>query len=225
MSIEAAASLYDHIWVQGLNFNLSTPAFNELKSTISETRTVKGELIMKLIAIFSGASIAGLTIYSIIASYIFGITVVGETLVNLPDATPFEFPAPEYFPLYAKPVSWLFVFVVLFGFSSLELAKPRIRRVSPTLMNLYRTLAFTIVGLSAYEILYNFSIWSALMSYQAITGSLNPDTVIVAFPNPQTPWNLVFATKVFSASFIVSLYALYTLLKAPTPVKSTWSQP
>lgn len=210
---------------KGLNFNLSTPHSRELKSLISEAKTVKGELIMKLIAIFSGVSIAGLAIYSIIASYIYGITVVGETLVNLPDATPFEFPGPEYFPLYAKPVSWLYVFVILFGFSSLELAKPKIRRISPTLMNIYRTLAFTVVSLSAYEILYNFSIWSALMSFQAITGSLNPDTVIVAFPNPQTPWNLVFATKVFSASFIVSLYALYALLKAPAPMKSTWSQP
>jgi len=194
-----------------------------LKSIASEARTAKSEVVMKLIAIFSGASIAGLTIYSVIASYIFGINVVGETLVNLPNAKPFEFPGPEYFPLYAKPVTWLFVFVILFGFSSLELAKPKMTRISPTIMNISRTLAFVSVGLSAYEVLYNFSIWSALMSFQAITGSLNPDSIVVAFPNPQTPWNLVFATKVFSALFIVSLYALYLLLKAPVATKPTWT--
>jgi len=35
----------------------------------------------------------------------------------------------------------------------------------------------------------------------------------VAYPDPERPWNLVFATKIFLASFIISAHAFYLSVK------------
>jgi hypothetical protein len=169
--------------------------------------------IYKIVAIVSGSVLLGLTLFTILVSYFWGINVVGESLVNLPSRAPFEFPQPEYFPIYAKPVTWLYVSIIAFWFSFMELNRDRIAAYSPAVLTSGKLFFVIIASLSAYEVFYNFSIWSALMAYQAIRGALNPDLVVVAFPNPNTPWNLVFATKFFSAVFVISLYSLYFLLK------------
>ena len=65
--------------------------------------------------------------------------------------------------------------------------------------------------LLGYEVLYNFTVWGALMSAEAISGYINPDFLNIAYPNPNTPWNLVFATKIFLAIFTSSLYSFYFL--------------
>ena len=71
---------------------------------------------------------------------------------------------------------------------------------------------------SGYEVLYNFTVWGALMSAEAFSGILNPDFLNIAYPNPKTPWNLVFATKLFIALFVISLHSLY-ILKTNEPKK------
>ena len=178
----------------------------------------RGRTIYKIVTIISGSILIGLTLFAILASFLYGMTVVGESLVNLPSGVPFEFPQPEYFPIYAKPVTWMYVSLIIFWFSVLELNRKRIVALSPATLTFCRLFAVIFASLAAYEIVYNFSIWSAIMAYQAISGTLNPDLVVVAFPNPQTPWNLVFATKFFSAIFVISLYSLYFLLKLrPAP--------
>ena len=35
------------------------------------------------------------------------------------------------------------------------------------------------------------------------------DKLLISYPDPDRPWNLVFATKVFLASFIISTHAFY----------------
>ena len=39
------------------------------------------------------------------------------------------------------------------------------------------------------------------------------DRLSVAYPDPERPWNLVFATKVFLAAFIISTHAFYLSIK------------
>jgi hypothetical protein len=39
------------------------------------------------------------------------------------------------------------------------------------------------------------------------------DKLSVAYPDPERPWNLVFATKIFLASFIISTHAFYLSIK------------
>ena len=35
----------------------------------------------------------------------------------------------------------------------------------------------------------------------------------VPYPNPETPWNLVFATKMSLAAFLISAHGFYTMSK------------
>lgn len=167
-----------------------------------------------VVAVVSLAMVLFLASYAIVMTIITGENVVGEPLVNLPSKEPFEFPHPEIFPIYAKPVTWLYVASIAFWFSFLELIKPRVMKMSPLKLSFFKVVAFVGTMITAYEVLYNFSIWSALMSYQAMTDVLvNPDILINRNPNPRFPWNLVFATKLFTALTAMGLYSLYFLHK------------
>jgi len=69
-------------------------------------------------------------------------------------------------------------------------------------------LGFSIISL--YEVLYNFTVLNAQMTAGVIDGLVpDIDKLSVAYPDPDRPWNLVFATKVFLASFIISTHAFY----------------
>jgi hypothetical protein len=64
-------------------------------------------------------------------------------------------------------------------------------------------LAIAIVSL--YEFVYNFVVWSSLITINALGGSINLD--------PDTPWNLVFATKMSLAAFLISTHGFYIISK------------
>ena len=69
-------------------------------------------------------------------------------------------------------------------------------------------LGFSIITL--YEVLYNFTVLNAQMTAGIVNGQVpDIDRLAVAYPDPDRPWNLVFATKVFLASFIISTHAFY----------------
>jgi len=72
-------------------------------------------------------------------------------------------------------------------------------------------LAIAIVAL--YEFVYNFIIWNSLITADAIKGVMNFDDKNVPYPNPKTPWNLVFATKMSLAAFLISAHGFYTMSK------------
>ncbi|HEX2557923.1 MAG TPA: hypothetical protein VHK86_06340, partial [Nitrososphaera sp.] len=60
---------------------------------------------------------------------------------------------------------------------------------------------------------YNFIIWNSLITADAINGVINFDDKNVPYPNPKTPWNLVFATKMSLAAFLISAHGFYTMSK------------
>ncbi|MFB5622646.1 MAG: hypothetical protein ACE5RH_01505, partial [Nitrosarchaeum sp.] len=73
-------------------------------------------------------------------------------------------------------------------------------------------LGFTIITL--YEVLYNFTVLNAAITADLIKGNVtNIDMLSIAYPDPDRPWNLVFATKVFLAAFIISAHAFYLSTK------------
>jgi hypothetical protein len=39
------------------------------------------------------------------------------------------------------------------------------------------------------------------------------DRLSIAYPDPDRPWNLIFATKIFLAGFIISTHAFYLSIK------------
>ena len=65
-----------------------------------------------------------------------------------------------------------------------------------------------------YEVLYNFTVLNAEITVGMIKGNVpNIDMLSIAYPDPDRPWNLVFATKVFLAAFIISAHAFYLSTK------------
>jgi hypothetical protein len=168
----------------------------------------KNRTLYRIIAVVSLFIIAITVSYGIIASIIQGVEVVGQTFVEV------EFPPIHIFPFfYAKPISWLFLAIVLQVFSVLELYKEKFTQISEFKINLLKVTLFIIISLSLYEVLFNFTLWSGLMSADALLGKLNPDIIINPFPNPEIPWNIVFATKLYLSALITSGYFFYFLSK------------
>ncbi|MHB8566603.1 MAG: hypothetical protein ACYC7D_07810 [Nitrososphaerales archaeon] len=162
----------------------------------------------QIIVLISASVILLLSSYGVAAAFTGHINIVGETLVDV------EIPSPQISPLTAKPVSILMVAALGLAFSGYELAKPKFLKLSGTQMSLLKMIAFVAIALSAYEVLYNFAIWTASIASNSLLGVLNPDILINQFPNPKTPWNLVFATKLTTTTLAISVYTFYVLRQA-----------
>jgi hypothetical protein len=122
---------------------------------------------------------------------------IGIVLVNV------EWPL----PFFAKPVSYFSVACVVLFYSGLRLWEERISRWPQSWLNFLQLVGFVVAFASAYEVLYNFMIWGAFLSVDVLRGVINPD--IVVSPSTPIPWNLDFATKAFSALFVISGYSVY----------------
>ena len=73
-------------------------------------------------------------------------------------------------------------------------------------------LGFTII--SFYEVLYNFTVLNAQITAGVIDGLVpDIDMLSVAYPDPDRPWNLIFATKIFLAAFIITAHGFYLSVK------------
>jgi hypothetical protein len=44
-------------------------------------------------------------------------------------------------------------------------------------------------------------------------GIIRLDKINIPYPNPNTPWNLVFATKMSLAALLISAHGFYTMSK------------
>lgn len=116
--------------------------------------------------------------------------------------------------VFAEPITYLTIATLVFTYSGFELAKPHIQHFSPLKISLVKLVSFVGLVLAAYEVFYNFSIWTAELSTNSLLGSLNPDILINSFPSPKTPWNLVFATQLSLTIVVVGMYALYVVRQA-----------
>ena len=72
-------------------------------------------------------------------------------------------------------------------------------------------IALAIAVVTFYEVIYNFVVWDALMTADAISGIIRIDVLNIPYPNPTTPWSLVFATKMFLSAFVISSHAFYLM--------------
>jgi hypothetical protein len=164
-------------------------------------KTDPHKLIFQLIVLASTGVILSLASYSVVASVMGHIDIVGANLVDV------QIPAQG--ALSFKPISLLVLAGLALTFAGLELARPTMLKLSNTLYSYLKLLIFAGTALCAYEVFYNFAIWIAQLSTASLVGVLNPDIEINPFPNPQTPWNLVFATKLTTLILAVGLYAFY----------------
>ena len=130
--------------------------------------------------------------------------VIGEVLVYT------EFPAHGS----PKLVTYLMVMSVISWFCVTRLAGDRVKTIRESLKSLFQLIVIAIVVVALYEFIYNFFLLNSFLAKEAVRGQFMSDHISVPYPNPRTPWNLVFATKMTLSGFLISAHAFYIISKS-----------
>ncbi|MDH3312447.1 MAG: hypothetical protein OEM28_04765 [Nitrosopumilus sp.] len=135
-----------------------------------------------------------------------GTYVMGEAIHNT--TIPFE--------NFARVSTWIFFSTIIGWYCVSRIgwrrtAGNKIVGIKIALLQLM-LLGFSIITL--YEVIYNFTVLNAQMTAGIIDGVVpDIDKLLIDYPDPDRPWNLIFATKVFLAAFIISTHAFYLSTK------------
>ena len=135
-----------------------------------------------------------------------GTYVMGEAIHNT--TIPFE--------NFARVTTWIFFSTIIGWYCVTRIGWRRTagNKIVGTKMALLQLmlLGFSIIAL--YEVLYNSTVLNAQITAGIIDGQVpDIDRLSVAYPDPDRPWNLIFATKIFLAGFIISTHAFYLSIK------------
>ena len=152
---------------------------------------------------------AGLTALAFIVYYGLQATTNPQIGIQFVSA---EWPDPSIFPLYAKPITWFAYFSFVYWAAGLESNKEHFLRLSARTRNMLFLVTALVAFASLYEIFYNFMVWLALevLTTNCIPFPCNPDKVASIF-DLKSPLNLVFATKIVTTAFGLSIYSLWFL--------------
>ncbi len=153
-----------------------------------------------------------------LASFVYGVYVtmiewmekdtyvMGEAIHNT--AIPFE--------NFARVSTWIFFSTIIgwYCVSRIGWKKTAGDKITGTRMALLQLMLLGFAIITLYEVLYNFTVLNAQITAGVVNGVVpDIDRLMVAYPDPDRPWNLVFATKIFLACFIISSHALYLSTK------------
>ncbi|HEX2614894.1 MAG TPA: hypothetical protein VHL10_05325 [Nitrososphaera sp.] len=156
---------------------------------------------------FCAFVMATITLYAIYVSlneYLqSGKVIIGEVLVET------EFPVQGI----AKLVTYLMIVSVVGWYCVVRLGGENVKSIPKWLKSILQLIVLSIAIVALYEFVYNFIIWNSLITADVIRGQLNIDGLNIEYPNPKTPWNLVFATKMSLAAFLISAHGFYTMSK------------
>ena len=135
-----------------------------------------------------------------------GTYVMGEAIHNT--TIPFE--------NFARVSTWIFFSTIIGWYCVSRIGWKRTagNKIVGTRMALLQLMLLGFAIITLYEVLYNFTVLNAQITAGVIDGHVpDIDRLSVAYPDPERPWNLVFATKVFLAAFIISAHAFYLSTK------------
>lgn len=170
-------------------------------------KRISARTVYLIVFYISAIMMAAITFYALYQSIIefaaTGKIVIGEILVRT------EFP----FKGFSKLITYLMIVSVVSWYCVTKLGGDKVKQISPALRSIFQLIVLAIVVISLYEFVYNFVVWSSLITINALGGSINLDSLSIAYPNPQTPWNLVFATKMSLAAFLISSHGFYIISK------------
>ncbi len=112
--------------------------------------------------------------------------------------------------VYLKPITIVAILLLLGYLSGLEYINLGGGIKSQETISIIKLLSSLFMFIGLYEMLFNFMLWGSLISSLATDGIINKniDMLINTFPNPDQSWNLVFATKIFTLLFFISLLTL-----------------
>ena len=129
-----------------------------------------------------------------------GTYVMGEVLVET--EVPFE--------NFAKLTTWLFFSTIIGWYCVSRIGWKRTTNLRSWRMALLQLMLLGFAIICLYEVLYNFTVLNAQITAGIINGEVpDIDSLTIAYPDPNRPWNLIFATKMFLVGFIISAHAFY----------------
>ena len=133
-----------------------------------------------------------------------GKYVMGEVLVAT--EVPFE--------NFAKLTTWLFFAIIIGWYCVSRIGWKKTTRLITWKMALLQLMLLGFAIICGYEVLYNFTVLNAHIAAGIEEGQVpDIDSLIIAYPDPDRPWNLIFATKIFLAGFLISAHAFYLSTK------------
>jgi hypothetical protein len=175
--------------------------------TLKEKEDVRTRKIFLVIFYCCAIIMAAITFYALyvsIGEYIkTGRVVIGEVLVNT------EFPTQGL----AKLVTYLMIVSVVGWYCVTRLGGDKVKDIPKSIKSIFQLIVLAIAVIALYEFIYNFIIWSSLITADAMKGIIRLDDINLPYPNPKTPWNLVFATKMSLAAFLIAAHGFYIMSK------------
>ena len=163
----------------------------------------RATVVFRFVAWGSLLVITAVFVYGIVEALLNPGLAVGAVLVDV------YWPFPPYF---AQPVTYFSVACVALFYSGLRLLEDRIARWPRSVLSILQLFGFVVAFSSAYEVLYNFIFWGGTYVVAALTlHTTIPDLLSSNYP---VPWSFVFATRAFSALFVISGYSVYFLRRA-----------
>ena len=135
-----------------------------------------------------------------------GTYVMGEVIHNT--TIPFE--------NFARVSTWIFFSTIIgwYCVSRIGWRRTAGNKIVGTKMALLQLMLLGFSIITLYEVIYNFTVLNAQITSGIIDGVVpDIDRLSIAYPDPDRPWNVVFATKVFLAAFIISTHAFYLSTK------------
>ena len=135
-----------------------------------------------------------------------GTYVMGEALQN------------TFIPLenFSRISTWIFFSTIIgwYCVSRIGWKRTAEKKIVGWRMALLQLMLLSFAIITLYEVLYNFTVLNAKITAGFVQGNVpNIDMLSIAYPDPNRPWNLIFATKVFLAAFIISSHAFYLSTK------------
>jgi hypothetical protein len=197
-SREARHILYHRV----LRTNIVVKRFNP---QTEEQRTKKVFIIAFYISAIAMLSICFYALHVSAGEYLRNNRlVIGEVLVN------------TEFPIQGSPklVTYLMITSIVSWFCVTKLAGDKVMVIPESIKSLFQLLVLAIAVIALYEFVYNFILWNSFLTDEVISGDFGSEGISVPYPNPETPWNLVFATKMTMAAFLISAHAFYIISKS-----------
>jgi hypothetical protein len=82
-------------------------------------------------------------------------------------------------------------------------------------MSLLQLMLLGFAIISIYELFWSFTILGSEVTAQMVLTGTTPDIdkLAIYYPDPDRPWNLIFATKIWLTGTIISAHAFYLSTK------------
>jgi len=133
-----------------------------------------------------------------------GKIIIGEILVET------EFPIKGTMKL----VTFLMIFSLISWFTAIKIYEDTIRNLTVRIKTFIQIVSIIAATITIYELVYNFTIWSSLITSNLFNNVFDPNNAKIHYPVPEIPWNLYFATQMLLAALFITFHSYYVMTKS-----------